>query len=588
LSTFASTDMRTSQQIGGEERKIKRELIMLFEEFQDCIDKHTVFGLIAQYDLIDVFEKYAELVEERTWLLQHFCDRNLFRRALLVLASYVRKFQEAKKRGRKKSMKNTFNVDIFYRFSGTILQHEPKELVDNLLQLGEVLNPCKLIPAFMQYCAKRESLRQGSRDGKEQPKENGVNDNKYYRRLGKPRRRQRAEVRMIRYDLLDSNEAIRYFQSVVTKDKSMDAMVHDYLLSLCVAEPGSVYLETFLENGPRPPLFDYTRAIFLCHEHKKYAEMISINEVFGKIEDAIELAITHDVKRAQRLLLRCKSKKVRLMRDSIAAGMLKRDAEVSIASIESAGAYLDLSESRQRYLWSQLFKKIIKRNPSIAGINQALSLITSSGGTIGFRDILSLLHGRLPLDLVKRATLFEISTNRTKSEMFQSKLNELEKRIKAQECIRTKIQEVHPIVPVGAVCSLSGLQLDPISNALVFKCGHLYAQNKVVKLLRSHLAKHPETMFRGCYKQILKENTRLQQIFAPEIMDVMDFGRRERLLTVGMDSILPDEWKQIAEAECILCGLVNITTAMDPLIKLDDEKEQKEMRDWNVKLHGIA
>jgi len=391
----------TTKDQGNQSKKVKKELMEFMRDYDDCIDKNTAFQLINSHGLLDVLEAYAEQKEEREWLMQLFVERHLYRRALLVLAKYVSKMMK------KKNRRKMFDADLFYKYTGILLIHEPEKMVDILLGIEPgLVSPARLIPAFGSYNVwlqdqrHKAKIRVSSHPSRSKDnmapatREDSKNatDPSSIRSISS-RSSSREDARIAR------NHAIRYYQAVIVRDQEADRAVHNFMISLCAAEPTyeamDQYLFHFLHN-PRPPLFDYHHALHHCQKFNKRRTIVEIHQAFGNVSAAAEAAISLDRKLAYTLLRQMGQGVTRRARcatlvsaETFAA--VQNDPTTALVSPRKTSEGREapvLSIETERRLWLMLVQATLESKPESKAVTEALGMLRKS--PLEFPDIVRL------------------------------------------------------------------------------------------------------------------------------------------------------------------------------------------------------
>ncbi|GAB5359009.1 hypothetical protein AAMO2058_000508000 [Amorphochlora amoebiformis] len=524
-----SLDIKTYLQAeSSQEKNLRKELMEFLEDFDDCLDKSTTFRLISNLGFLDLLEMYAEKKNARQWLVYHYLTRKRFRRALLVIAKYVTYHEKAKRRV-------SFEADIFYKNVATLLQHEPRKTVDILIKAGDLVNPRVLIPAFTQYI----SWLNNSPIVISPPMSAKSKDTKVQSKLGQN----------YKGTSLKSNHAIRYFMSVILEGKNRDPQVHNFLARLCVQDPNSSHLKQLLEEGPKPPLFDYEMAIRLCDDLCKQRQIVDIHRAYGQLSAATKSAITFDLKLAHELLTL----------------LSKQPNPECLAEI--------------RGLWVSFVENAIKQDGTEESVAKILEL-TSSSTVLSFKDLLDLIPPTISMKTIKRSL----------SQIFQNRLSDV-KRTQSQldmvtsEAKRISFESQKSVAGQGRIyndrhsaCELSGLPLLRGSREWIgFNCGHEFLMRALINHIKTHTEFHPDTMLKGCYRRLVLSNPKLSNIFKG-IEEEKDERRKKIKIQMGLSSIFPSEWRQIARCECVLCGTAMVESALDPLVSPDEEQS----KEWAV------
>lgn len=223
---------------------------VLQEEFREFLqdprvranlDKPTAYDLIASHGNVEDLTFFASLIEDFERVISHHVQSAEYVTALELL------YQQS-------------NLELYYRFAPTLMQHVPSETVEACMRRPE-LDPRQLIPAFIRY------QQNDSWDGNSEA----------------------------------SHQAIRYLEWCVGDYMhNRDPAIHNYLISLYAKLPDDGPLLAFLDKHGSDPLYDQKYALRLCtQEHKKRA-CVAIYSTMGLYEEAVDHALSVDLGLAMR------------------------------------------------------------------------------------------------------------------------------------------------------------------------------------------------------------------------------------------------------------------------------------------------
>jgi hypothetical protein len=164
-------------------------------------------------------------------VLVHHINQNRYKEAIDVLKQ------------RENELKDPSAHAIYYKYASVLLVHEPV-LTTSLLIRSPWLEPRLLLPAWMHYQQQNQANRKAPPGFKATSAAKG------------------------NVDLtVQEFHAVKYFEWAVTKLKSTDLAVHNYLLSLYVELPDQSPLINFIKA--RETFFDLEYALRLCTKHNK-------------------------------------------------------------------------------------------------------------------------------------------------------------------------------------------------------------------------------------------------------------------------------------------------------------------------------
>jgi hypothetical protein len=95
------------------------------------LDKPTAYDLIASHGNVEDLTFFASLIEDFERVISHHVQSGEYLQALDLLYHQP-------------------NLELYYRFAPTLMQHVPRETVEACIRRPE-LDPRQLIPAFIRY-----------------------------------------------------------------------------------------------------------------------------------------------------------------------------------------------------------------------------------------------------------------------------------------------------------------------------------------------------------------------------------------------------------------------------------------------------
>lgn len=222
--------------------EVKDELTIVRKEFHDFVVKHktdldrqTTYEIISSHGREQELLSYATAIDDYNYVLAYWVQRERWQESLDVLRQQT-------------------DPTIFYKYSSVLMAHVATELVDVLMRHPD-LNPCKLIPALLNY-----------------NKDNPIP--------------------------LAQNQAIRYLSFCINQLHSTDAAVHNTLISIYASDPDPsesallAYLST--QSLHSTPAYDADFAFRLCIQHSRVQSAVHIYSSMGDYASAVALALRHD------------------------------------------------------------------------------------------------------------------------------------------------------------------------------------------------------------------------------------------------------------------------------------------------------
>lgn len=218
----------------------QEELETVKQEYKDFVQKHSsdldakvVYEIIGSHDREAELLYYANAISDYNFVLSYWVQRDKWSEALEILQKQA-------------------DPEIFYRYSGVLMTHVPRGMVDILLRQSNV-EPQKIIPALLTY-----------NEGADVP--------------------------------VQQNQAIRYLNFVISNNIDCPASVHNTLISMYATLPSSSesMLLSYLESQPSPPPYDADFALRLCIQHQRVQACVHIYSSMGLFLEAVELALEYD------------------------------------------------------------------------------------------------------------------------------------------------------------------------------------------------------------------------------------------------------------------------------------------------------
>ncbi|RDW89622.1 vacuolar membrane protein pep3 [Coleophoma cylindrospora] len=218
----------------------KDQLDSIRTEFQDFVvkyrsdlDKKTTYDIISSHGREDELLYYANAVNDYSYVLNYWMQRERWRDALGVL-------------------KKQTAPETFYQYTSGLINHVATDLVDILMRHPD-LKARNLIPALLDY-------------------------NRNFK------------------GSLAQNQAVRYLLHVINQLNSTDAAVHNTLISIYASHPSKDEsgLLSYLESQGDEPRFDSDFALRLCIQHSRVQSCVHIYSTMGQYLQAVELALDHD------------------------------------------------------------------------------------------------------------------------------------------------------------------------------------------------------------------------------------------------------------------------------------------------------
>ncbi|KAJ1564074.1 hypothetical protein HK096_009739, partial [Nowakowskiella sp. JEL0078] len=201
------------------------------------MDQETTYNLIASHGRTEEMLFFAELIGDYEKVVDYYTRERKWTHALEIIGKQN-------------------NLELYYKFSPTLMENAPQDTVNAWIKEPN-LNPRSLVPSLLKY--------EISQHGNHIP--------------------------------VEQNQAIRYLQYACQKLQNKDPLIHNYLLSLYVAQatPDSEDdLLRFLSEEKEEPQFDLQYALRLCSKRGLMQSSVQIYSTMGLYEQAVNLALKHN------------------------------------------------------------------------------------------------------------------------------------------------------------------------------------------------------------------------------------------------------------------------------------------------------
>jgi len=244
--------------------KVNAEFRQFLENYKDTliIIKEITFNIISSHGAIDELLFYANLIEDYERVISYHIQHQQYGMALNILTTLDKPRQNQQQQQQQRNnynqqQNNIANVpqpdpdELYYKFCPILFHFIPTQTCEAWIQTKPgFLDPRKLIPSLMRYDHSKTNP-------------------------GEP------------------NQAIRYLQYCVQKQKNTDKAVHNYLLSLYVKQEDDKPLLDFL-NG-KDVNYDLKYALRLCMKERKLKACVYIYSAMELYEEAVDLALEVDI-----------------------------------------------------------------------------------------------------------------------------------------------------------------------------------------------------------------------------------------------------------------------------------------------------
>ncbi|GAB5372734.1 hypothetical protein AAMO2058_001690300, partial [Amorphochlora amoebiformis] len=507
---IASGQEKKDLERAAQRKALGSEFRRFLEDHYDILDQQTTFSLISSHGRAEELVHYAEIYRRS----------GKAKMALLILAKYWTRHSSGKRK------KASFDADIFYRYTPTLLTHSPriaKEMVTTLTRIDRnYLSPARLIPAFIRYDNARVTSSQetGQKAGSSDPHK--VNDGKNGLETGE-------------------HQGIRYYAMVVDSREEKDPSVHNYLLSLLVKEPNDEQLIKYIVKFGTSTPYDHKLALSLCYDHDKIRACAEIHKVKGNYEDSVNLAL----------------------------GINLQLAQLTAMEAERAG----ISPERTKRLWLLVARHVIKRAGSnVLVATEKISEILKHC-TLSIEEILPYFPDFVKIGSLKAEIVRSLENYNMRSKQLKIEMDDYTHTAKLIKKDIEDLEEKSGHIRENRKCDLSS---EPVVSQpfVFFPCGHVFLTAALTDHIIDAAKKQPQALFEGAYSviSVVEEKVRIA------LKTMAKEHKQTGTASLALINLTRKDWSRLASLECPLCGSLLLNSCHDPLV--DAGKE--ELESWAI------
>ncbi|KAJ5074432.1 vacuolar protein sorting-associated protein [Anaeramoeba ignava] len=576
--------------------RLQREFHNFLTEKRDILHHHTTFNLICSRGLIKELLFYASLIKQYEEVILHYIQQGEYLKVLEVMNerdfSYKHTKEELFNQNEKfkrrnedilfEESKKQEMIDLIYRYSPILMSHVPEETVNLWMSLND-LDPKRLLPALMRY---------------EHPKEN-------------PEK---------------TNQAIRYLEFCVARQRNQDPVIHNYLLSLYVNEAKKEQIknqEKMIElkeeqneninnennennnennNNQKPDKMDKSRFESQTNFIQSYQskEKTAHRKLLFFLNPRSHTYF-YDLKYALRLCSKAQITEACVfiysemgLYDEAVDLALEVDVELAKMQIEKV---IEDNVLRKK-LWLKIAKFVIE---DYQDIKQAINFIKESSDLIGIEDILPFIPEFSSIDDFKNDICNSIEGYNKKIEDLQVQMDTL---TSTAEVIRSNMKELRNGFTIISSDKKCDICFNPIrfTDFVSFSCSHVFHFECFKKLMLdfylSDSQKRKVEMYEKKIAQELEEKEKLREIKkAIELekssrskkkkvpLDSQENQMTESEISRKMESIQIniEKYKMVLEdillQDCVICGEIVIKSISKPFV---DPNDEERITSWKV------
>ena len=242
----------------SDEAALRDEFEGFLRERKAALDplRATVFDLMSSHGRVGELLTYARIIEDHERVITHHMQRGEYARAVDTLAEAAEE-SASRRAGRRPSPEIE---ELYYKHAAVLMNQSPERTVDAWID-APFLNPCKLIPALVQYSERVK------------------------------------KDRLLRVVGGGENHAVRYLEHCVKENGNQDPAIHNYLLSLYAEDEDDAELREFLASPGCS--FDLKYALRVCAQRERTHACVLIYQMMGLFEEAVDLALKVGVELAK-------------------------------------------------------------------------------------------------------------------------------------------------------------------------------------------------------------------------------------------------------------------------------------------------
>jgi vacuolar protein sorting-associated protein 18 len=333
---------------------------------RECAE--TTYQLISAHGQMSILLYFAELIEDYERMMTHYIQEENYIKAVKLLVSVVSHYRYKKKQKPPDKV-----IELFYKFSPTLMEHAPKTTVDAWITMRSDLDPSKLIPALVRYSQQLQSKSRASKARKEKERRLLVAQ----QRLGKDSGGGTSETKIApspssstSTNDLEMSYAIKYLDYCVHRLRNTQSAIHNFLLWLYAQQPDDGESVLKFVNERVKPCFDLDYALRVCMQANQKKACIKIYTMMDLFDEAVTLAL--------------------------------QIGEINLAKDHARSAKTD---DVQKKLWLKIAKKVIEQvthEYRDGDIKEAIKILKDSNDLLKIEDILPLFPDFTTIDDFKK------------------------------------------------------------------------------------------------------------------------------------------------------------------------------------------
>ena len=296
-------EMNDLDNLDGSSEYNSVQLTQLIDEFKSFLKNHknqvcglnrecaeTTYQLISAHGQMSILLYFAELIEDYERMMTHYIQEDEHVKAVKLLVNVVG--HHTFKRKQKPPEKV---IELFYKFSPTLMEHAPKVTVDAWMAMRNYLDPSKLIPALVRYSQQLQTKSKESRARKEKERRLMIAQQRLHKNNSAEGETKRSAATAAAAATASTNSemsyAITYLEHCVGQLRNRQSAIHNFLLWLYAQQPDDGESVLKFVNERAKPCFDLDYALRVCMQANQKKACVKIYTMMDLYDEAVTLAL---------------------------------------------------------------------------------------------------------------------------------------------------------------------------------------------------------------------------------------------------------------------------------------------------------
>ena len=434
---------------------------------RECAE--TTYQLISAHGQMSILLYFAELIEDYERMMTHYIQEEEYVKGVKLLVNVVGHHTFKKKQKPPERV-----IELFYKFSPTLMEHAPKVTVDAWMAMRNYLDPSKLIPALVRYSQQLQTKSRESRARKEKERRLIVAQ----QRLGKSDQDTSTTTSTTTSSStaassattdLEMSYAIKYLDYCVHRLRNTQSAIHNFLLWLYAQQLDDGESVLKFVNERVKPCFDLDYALRVCMQANQKKACVKIYTMMDLFDEAVTLAL--------------------------------QIGEINIAKEHATRAK---TEDGQKKLWLKIAKKVIEQvthEYRDGDIKEAIKILKDSNDLLKIEDILPLFPDFTTIDDFKTEICEALEEYNEKIDGLKEEMTDY---VESAKDIRRDIKLLRSrrvTVTTKDKCQLCGLTVTG-TNFYAFPDQRVYHCECLVEWVMPHLSEEQRQTVKTMRQQI--------------------------------------------------------------------------------------